>query len=294
VIPAPLTEAAAVFEAERTRLFGIAYRMLGSVREAEDVVQDAWIRWQRADRTAVENPAGYLVQTVTRLAMDVLRSAHARRMEYVGPWVPDPLVADADNPLEAHELADDLSQAFLLMLERLSPAERAVFLLRESFGFSYREIAAVVGKSEDNCRQIERRARQRLGGEPVRAADPREHDRLLYTFLQATREGDLDGLIAVLSDDAVALSDSGGRVTAARNPVHGAMNVARFCIGLARKAPAGTEFRLVRVNGRTGVAILVAGEIFSVMAIHVEDGRITKLLTVRNPEKLVLAERALG
>jgi RNA polymerase sigma-70 factor, ECF subfamily len=292
MIPAPL-DPTAIFEAERPRLFGIAYRMLGSVREAEDVVQDAWIRWERADRDAVENPAGYLVQTVTRLSVDVLRSAHARRIEYVGPWLPEPLVQDAEDPHAAQELADDLSQAFLLMLERLAPTERAVFLLRESFGFSYREIASVVGKSEENCRQIERRARQRLGGEPIRQADPQEHDRLLYSFLQATREGDLEGLMAVLSENVVALSDSGGRVSAARNPVHGPLNVARFFVGLARKAPEQTEFRLVRVNGRTGLAIFLDGQMFSVLAIHVENGRIAQLLTMRNPEKLELAERVL-
>lgn len=276
----------AAFEAERPRLFGIAYRMLGSVREAEDVVQDAWIRWQRADPGAVRAPAAYLVRTVTRLAMDVLASARARRLEYVGPWVPEPLLQDAEDPREAQALADDLSQAFLLMLERLAPTERAVFLLRQSFGFSFREIAEVVGRTEENCRQIERRARGRLGGEPVRPADPAEHGRLLHSFLRATREGDLDGLLALLAEDAVALSDGGGRVAAARNPVRGALNIARFYVGLASKAPAGTELRPARVNGTPGALVFVGGELYSTMTFTVRDGRITQILSVLNPEKL--------
>jgi RNA polymerase sigma-70 factor, ECF subfamily len=274
------------FECERRRLFGIAYRMLGSVREAEDVVQDAWLRWDRADRSAVASPAGYLVQTVTRLSMDVLRSARVRRMEYVGPWLPEPLVQEVDDPRVMQELADDLSQAFLLMLERLSPAERAVFLLRESFGFSYREIAPVVGKTEDNCRQLERRARARLGGVPVRAADPAEHDRLLHSFLRATRDGDLEGLLAVLSDEAVALGDGGGVVTAARNPVLGALNVARFYVGIARKIPPDAEFRLARINGRTGVLCFVEGRLYSTLTVETRDGKITQVLSVLNPAKL--------
>jgi RNA polymerase sigma-70 factor, ECF subfamily len=274
------------FEAERDRLFGIAYRMLGSVREAEDVVQDAWIRWDRADRAKVESPAGYLVQTVTRLSMDVLRSARSRRMEYVGPWLPEPLIQDADDPRQMHALADDLSQAFLLMLERLSPAERAVFLLRNSFGFSYREVAEIVGKTEENCRQIERRARGRLDGVAVRPADPAEHERLLYSFLRATREGDLDGLVALLTDDAVALGDGGGVVSAARKPVHGALNVARFFLGLASKAPADAELRPALINGGPGVMVLVGGRLYSTMTFEIREGRISKLLSVLNPAKL--------
>jgi RNA polymerase sigma-70 factor (ECF subfamily) len=277
------------FENERSRLFGIAYRMLGSVREAEDVVQDAWLRWDRADRGAVVSPAGYLVQTVTRLSMDVLRSARVRRLEYVGPWLPEPLVREVDDPRVMQELADDLSQAFLMMLERLSPAERAVFLLRESFGFSYREIAPVVGKTEDNCRQLERRARARLGGVPVRAADPAEHDRLLQSFLRATREGELEDLLALLSDDAVAFGDGGGVATAARNPILGAMNVARFFIGVRSKVPPNAEFRPAVINGRTGLLIYVEGRVYSTMTIEIRGGRITKVLSVLNPAKLPAA-----
>lgn len=205
-----------LFERERGRLFGIAYRMPGSVREAEDVVQDAWLRWQGVAHDEVGNPTAYLVRLVTRLCIDVADSAHARRMEYVGMWLPEPLVAmaaDADTaePTDLVELAEDLSVAFLLMLERLSPVERAVFVLRESFGYGYAEIAAIVGKTEADCRQIDRRARRRLreGGRP-RPADPAEHDRLLAGFLQAARDGDMDALIELLAADVVAYSDGGG------------------------------------------------------------------------------------
>lgn len=284
--------ATAAFEAERGQLFGIAYRMLGSVHEAEDVLQDAWLRWRAADRAEVERPAAYLVRLVTRLCIDVLRSARARRMEYVGPWLPEPLVeANVDDlsfDAAAHQgLADDLSQAFLLMLERLSPTERAVFLLKESFGFSYRDIAPVVGKTEENCRQIDRRAHQRLAdGGRVRPAEPAVHERLLYSFLRATRDGDVDGLLAVLAADVVTYSDGGGKVTAARRPVEGASNVARFLAGLAAKAPPGTEFRIARVNGRPGLLTFVGGALFNVLTIYVEDGRIRRIFVVLNPDKL--------
>jgi RNA polymerase sigma-70 factor (ECF subfamily) len=289
---APEDEALAAFEAERGTLFGIAYRMLGSVHEAEDVLQDAFLRWQGADRAAVERPAAFLVRTVTRLCIDVLRSARVRRLEYVGPWLPEPLVeANVDDlgfDAAAHQgLADDLSQAFLLMLERLSPTERAVFLLKESFGFAYRDIAPVVGKTEENCRQIDRRARQRLAeGGRVRPAEPGVHERLLRSFLRATREGDVDGLLAVLADDVVTYSDGGGKVTAARRPVEGASNVARFVLGIASKAPPGTELRIARVNGQPGALLFVGGRLFNVISIHVEDGRIRRIFVVLNPDKL--------
>jgi RNA polymerase sigma-70 factor (ECF subfamily) len=289
----PHDEAAlAAFEAERGTLFGIAYRMLGSVHEAEDVLQDAYLRWQGADRAGVERPAAYLVRLVTRLCIDVLRSARARRMEYVGPWLPEPLVEanvdDLSYDAAAHQgLADDLSQAFLLMLERLTPTERAVFLLKESLGFSYRDIAPVVGKTEENCRQIDRRAHQRLAeGGRVRPTEAAVHDRLLRSFLRATREGDVDGLLAVLAADVVSYSDGGGKVTAARRPVEGASNVARFFVGLVSKAPPGTELRIARVNGRPGVLTYVGGVLHNVLTVYVEDDRIRRIFVVVNPDKL--------
>lgn len=278
----------AAFQRERGRMFGIAYRMLGSVREAEDVLQDAYVRWHGVDHAAVERPGAYLSRLVTRLCLDALRSAHARRTEYFGVWLPEPLVGAAgDDPAAMHELADDLSLAFLLLLERLTPVERAVFLLRESFGFSHREVAEVVGRSEANCRQIERRARGHLAeAKRPAAADPAEHGRLLGRFLAAARDGDVEGLLEVLAADAVAYSDGGGRVRAAPNPIVGADRIARFFVGIVRKAPASWEPRLVSVNGRAGVLGLVEGHPYGVLSVEVEDGRIRSVFLVVNPDKL--------
>ncbi len=285
-------DAARAFEAERPRLFAIAYRMLGTVGDAEDVVSEAALRWLRADRAEVANPGAYLARTTVNLAMDVARSARRRREEYVGPWLPEPLVEAAGDVLSEdaegmQARGDDLSIAFLLLLERLSPVERAVFLLRESFDFSYREIAVVVGKTETHCRQIDRRARLRLAeeGRP-RPSDPAEHDRLLGRFLLATREGDVQGLVDVLAADVVSYSDSGGKVSSARNPVRGADHVARFFAGLGRKAPPDASFRIVRVNGRTGIATFVGGVLFNLLTVQVADGRISHVFVIVNPDKL--------
>lgn len=280
--------ALAAFQRERGRLFGIAYRMLGSVREAEDVLQDAYLRWHGVDHASVESAPAYLARLAARLCLDALRSARARRLEYVGVWLPEPLVGEAeDDPEAMQERADDLSLAFLLLLERLTPVERAVFLLRESLGFSYREIAEVVGKSEDNCRQIERRARGHLAGERRSApADPGEHDLLFARFMGAVREGDLQGLVDLLAEDAVAYSDGGGKVQAALNPVSGADRVARFLVGLARKAPPGWEVRPATVNGRTGVVTSLGGRPHGVLTVQVEGGRIRSIFIVVNPDKL--------
>jgi RNA polymerase sigma-70 factor (ECF subfamily) len=286
--PGDSPAALAAFQRERGRLFGIAYRMLGSVREAEDVLQDAYLRWHGVDHAAVTHPPAYLAQLVTRLCLDALKSAHARRVEYYGVWLPEPLVGAADDdPAAMHELAQDLSLAFLLMLERLTPVERAVFLLRESFGFSHREVAEVVGKSEDNCRQIERRARRHLAeAKRPTPADPAEHDRLLASFLLAIRDGDVEALLEVLAEDAVAYSDGGGRVLAARNPIRGADKVARFFVGITSKGGSAWEARLVPVNGRTGMVGLVEGHPQGVLSIEVEDGRIRSVYLVVNPDKL--------
>lgn len=279
----------AAFERERGRLFGIAYRMLGSVSEAEDVLQDAWLRWQGVDHAEVRNPPAFLVRMVTRLAMDALQAARNRLTNYVGPWLPEPLLQEpGGDPAALQELADDLSMAFLLLLERLSPVERAVFLLRESFDFSYREIAEIVGRSEENCRQIERRARKRLaeGKSRPAPADPDEHDRLLSRFLAATREGDLQGMLSLFAEDAVMVSDGGGKAHAARRPIVGAESIARFFLGLAAKAPGPWEARTARVNGRTGLLIFLEGRLLNVLTFHVEDGRIRNVYAVLNPDKL--------
>ena len=284
----------AAFERERGRLFGIAYRMLGSVAEAEDVLQDAWLRWQAIDHAEVENPSAYLVRLVTRLAIDTLGAARNRLTDYVGPWLPEPLVRSGkgDDPAALQELADDLSTAFLLLLERLTPMERAVFLLRESFDFNYREIADVVGKTEENCRQIDRRARKHLDEQRRPApADPAEHDRLLGGFLRAIQEGDLDGMVALLAQDATLYSDGGGKVRAAQKPIHGALLIARFLIGVLRQAEGMSfELRPTLVNGRTGFVTLLDGRPFNVFSLETEPGRIRGIYVVLNPEKLAHVE----
>lgn len=288
--------AVAVFEPERRRLLAVAYRMLGSVAEAEDILQDAYLRWARLgadERAGVERPGPYLVRLVTRLCIDARRSAHARRMEYVGPWLPEPLVDSAadvlsTDPTRLHDMADDLSLAFLMMLERLSPVERAVLVLRESFGYSYRDIAGVVQKREHNCRQIHRRAQARLkdAGRVVGRFDPENHERLLGRFLDATRHGDVDALVAVLAEDVVSYADGGGKVFTARRPISGASNVAHYLAGLVRHAPAGVELRMGRVNGEAGLLTYVQGTLRNVVAISTEGGRIRRIYIVANPDKL--------
>jgi RNA polymerase sigma-70 factor (ECF subfamily) len=282
--------ALAVFEQERRRLFGIAYRMLGSVSEAEDIVQDAYVRWHAVAHEHVVNPQAFLVRLVTRLCIDALKSARNKRTDYVGPWLPQPLLAEdsaRDNPVALQELADDLSMAFLLLLERLTPVERAVFLLHESFGFSYAEIAEVIGKSEQNCRQIARRARQHLdASRQITPADPHEHDLLLNHFLRATREGDIQDMIQILAHDAVLYADSGGKAQAARHPVTGADHVARFLIGLSRKFADRMEIRQATINGRTGLLTYIDGQLHNATTLLIADGKIQQLFLVVNPDKL--------
>lgn len=276
------------FEQERGRLFGIAYRMLGSIGEAEDIVQDAYLRWHTVAHQNVDNPQAFLVRMVTRLCIDALKSARHQRTEYVGPWLPEPLVVDdRQNPAAIQELADDLSMAFLLMLERLTPVERAVFLLRESFAFSYAEIGDVLGKSEQNCRQIARRARQHLDADAqLVPADPQEHDLLLTQFLHAARDGDVQSMVKLLAHDAVLYADGGGKASAARNPVVSAEHVARFMVGLIRKFTGQLEVRLALINGRTGLLIYYQGHLLNVLTFFIADGKIQRLFAVLNPDKL--------
>jgi RNA polymerase sigma-70 factor (ECF subfamily) len=241
----------------------------------------------------VESPAGFLVRMVTRLCIDTLGAARNRLTDYVGPWLPEPLVergAGESSPAALSEQADDLSVAFLLLLERLSPVERAVFLLREPFDFSYREIAEIVGKKEAACRQIERRARRRLeaAGRPA-PADPAEHDRLLTSFLRATRDGDVEGMVSLLAQDAILYADGGGKAHAAGIPVAGADRIAKFWIGVARKAVGVAEIHPALVNGRLGALAYLDGRLVSVVSLHVADGRIQRLYIVVNPDKLPAA-----
>jgi len=277
----------------RPLLFSIAYRMVGSVSEAEDIVQEAFLRAHRASPERVDSPKAYLTAITTRLAIDHLRSARVRREAYVGSWLPEPLVADADDPTAdpaAHaETADSLSLAFLVLLERLSPVERAVFLLREVFGYDYGEIAKVVGKREDNARQIAARARRHVeAGRPRFEASRRHREELARRFLAAVEEGDTDGLVGLLAADVVMYGDGGGKAPAAGEPIHGAVRVARFLLGLARQAArGGVRLRPADVNGQPGaIAYDPDDNLVSVLALDIADGLVQTVHSIVNPDKL--------
>jgi RNA polymerase sigma-70 factor (ECF subfamily) len=279
-------------ESLRPLLFSIAYRMVGSVSEAEDLVQEALLRHHRAvaDGEEIESPKAWLAAVTTRLGIDHLRSARARREEYVGTWLPEPLVAGhAPDAAEHAETADSLSMALLVLLERLSPVERAVFLLRDAFDYDYPEIAEIVGKSPDNTRQIAVRARRRVEeGKPRFEASRAERDALAERFFAAAREGDTEGLVALLAGDVVFYGDGGGKAPAAARPIHGPEQVGRFLANLGRLARRrGFELRTAEVNGQPGALALDAeGRVISVMTIDIADGRVQAIRSVVNPEKL--------
>ena len=273
----------------RPLLFSIAYRMLGSVGDAEDVVQEAYLRAERAqaDGTRIESHRAFLTTVTTRLAIDELRSARARRETYVGPWLPEPLVTE-ETP-DTVELAESLSMAFLVLLERLSPIERAVFLLHEVFEFEYAEIARMVDKTEVNCRQLLARARRRVGAPGARfKADPAQAQRLTQRFTEASVAGDLDGLVALLAEDITLWADGGGKTPgAALKPVRGATPVARFVLGVMRRfVPAGTTLRPAEINGQPGFIAYVSGRALSALIFDIRDGRIHTIYAIGNPDKL--------
>ena len=276
----------------RPLLFSIAYRMVGSVSEAEDLVQEAFLRLHRAlaDGAEIVSPKAYLSAVTTRLAIDHLRSARVRRERYVGAWLPEPLVTGAEaDPASHAETADSLSLAFLVLLERLSPLQRAVFLLHEVFGYGYAEIAGLVGRSEDNCRQIAARARRHVeDGRPRFESSRRQREELARRFFAAVEQGDTEGLVGLLADDVVMYGDGGGKAPALATPVHGAERVARFLLGLARRgAGAGIRVRPAEVNGHPGLlAIDPDGRLLGVLALDIADGRVQTVRSIVNPDKL--------
>ncbi|MCU1417826.1 MAG: polymerase subunit sigma-24 [Schumannella sp.] len=273
------------FQAVRPRLFGIAYRMLGSAGEADDVIQDAWVRWQGTDRSAVREPAAFLATTVTRLAINALESARARREVYVGPWLPEPVDTAADPTLGA-ERNEALSLAVLTLLERLSAAERAAFVLHEAFDYPYRQIAEVLEISEANARQLATRARAHLDRERAAAVSDTERRRLLEAFIAAAQNGDLEALEAVLAEDVVALSDGGGIVLAARKPVVGRARVAQFLLGVLDKFAADVENVPVAVNGELAFAGIREGRAIAIWTVEIGPDGIRRFLNVMNPHKL--------
>ena len=276
------------FEALRPLLFAIAYRMLGSAVDAEDVVQEAYLRYQATDPHSIRSTKAFLTTVVTRLSIDQLKSARHQRESYVGAWLPEPLLTTAgDQPADLAALNDSLSTAFLVLLETLNPVERAVFLLHEVFDYDYAAIAEIVGKSEAACRQALHRARTALrSGKPRFQSSADEH-RLVFTrFLEACAEGDVEGLEAVLAADVTAVSDGGGKASAATRPLHGPKVVAALMLGLFKRAPAGLEYELADINGRTGLIIRQDGATVVTFTADVVDGKITAIWAMRNPDKL--------
>jgi RNA polymerase sigma-70 factor (TIGR02957 family) len=276
----------------RPLMFSIAYRMTGSISDAEDIVQEAFLRLTRSlrDGTVVDSPKAFLATITTRLAITHQGSARVRRESYVGAWLPEPLITDpAPGPAEHAEMADSLSMAFLLMLESLSPVERAVFLLREVFGYEYPDIAGITGKSEANCRQIFVRARRAVtAGRPRFEASPQESEEIARRFFAAAAGGDLTGLLKLLAPDVVMTGDGGGKAAALATPTRGLLRVARFLIGLLRRGQQlGSTGEAAWVNGQPGAIFRDAdGLVIGVMVLDVDEGRVAAIRSIVNPDKL--------
>jgi RNA polymerase sigma-70 factor (TIGR02957 family) len=282
----------AIFEELRPLMFSIAYRMLGSVGEAEDIVQEAFLRFHRAtmDGDIIESPKAFLTTVTMRLAIDTARSARVRRETYVGPWLPEPLMISMDpDPADLAEINDSLSLAFLALLQTLSPVERAVFVLREAFDYGYDEIASIVQKSEDNCRQIFARARKRIGeGKPRFDASPREQQELAARFFEAAKQGKLDGLVTFLAADAVFYGDGGGKAHAYPRPLIGRERVGKALYSLFKSARMfNARVRIALVNGQPGALSFDAdGRLVSVLVLDIAGGAIQAVRSIVNPDKL--------
>jgi RNA polymerase sigma-70 factor, ECF subfamily len=276
------------FSEYRPLLFSIAYRMLGSVMDAEDMVQEAFLRWQREPSQTINAPKAYLTTIITRLCLDYLKSARAQREVYVGPWLPEPLrTSDMPDMTANVEQTESLSIAFLTLLETLSPVERAVFLLHDVFDYDYAEIAPIVEKNEANCRQLLRRAKQHLEERrPRYSVTPEQRRTLLGRFVQAATTGDMDGLVALLAQDAVLKSDGGGKVTAARKPLHGSETVARFLLGIIRKNTLEYTARLEEINGQPTFVVYMDAQPVMVMALDIAGEQVREVNIMVNPDKL--------
>jgi len=291
------TDPSASFEPHRRRLRGLAYRMLGSMAEAEDAVQEAYLRWHDTDREHVAEPAAFLITTTTRICLDVLKSARVRREDYVGPWLPDPVTDTASlAPDTQTELAEDLSVALLLALERLSPLERAAFLLHDVFDYSFTQVADTLGRNEAACRQLASRARTRvrdarpIGAIPMRPASSAEaakHAELLSAFITASRSGDVGTLTRLLASDAKVVTDGGGKVAAALNVIEGAERSAAFLAGVVRKGwTDDMTLRFDVINGLPGLIVSGPDGLVQTTAFEIEGDVVKAIYVVRNPDKL--------
>jgi len=284
------------FQSFRPLLFSIAYRMTGSASEAEDIVQDSYLRYQASDQGQIRSLKAYLSTIVTRLSLDHLRSARVQREQYIGPWLPEPILT-GDSALAAFqnvEQRESIATAFLVLLEALSPHERAVFLLREVFEYEYAEIAELLGLSAANCRQLFHRAQAHLAERRRRFEPaPELQQRLLARFLQACGQGDVAALTATLAEDVIAWSDGGGKVSAARQPVLGREHVVRLLIGLLRKAPADTRVEVAEVNGTLAILLFSGARLWYVCGLEIVNDRIQALHAMLNPDKLAYIQRQL-
>ena len=280
---------------ERRHLLSLAFRMLGTVAEAEDAVQETYIRWYRmdqAERDQIMNPRGWLTRVASRICLDMLRTARARRERYVGPWLPEPVPTSAFtetvvDPADQVTLDDSVSTALLVVLEAMTPAERVAFVLHDVFAVPFAEIGQIVGRTPAACRKLATSARARVQKTPARSVPREEHDRVVRAFAAASRSGDLRALTAVLDSGVVLHSDGGGQVTAARNPVYGADRVARFILGVASKEST-VEFLEQQTNDGLGFAVWNEGRITGVATLEVLGGRVTHVRIVLNPDKLSL------
>lgn len=292
VVPEALRE----FEEQRPRLFAIAYRLLGSASEAEDAVQDTFLRWHAADPQEIRSPAGWLTKVLTNQCLTRLTSAQARRETYPGPWLPEPVLTGQPvlGPLDRAEQRESVSLAFLFLLERLTPPQRAVFVLREAFDYTYREIAEILDLTEANCQQLYRRARLQLAkGRPRFDASQDHGHRIAEEFLAAARTGDLTALESLLAADVVAWADGGGKTRAARRPVHGAPRVARYLAGWMSRDVPGLRVVVTEVNGQPGILGVVGEQLLVAVLLSVAGGRVTAVHAVANPDKLAFLARQL-
>ena len=279
------------FEDHRGKLFGIAYRMVGTAMDAEDIVQDAWLRYQKLT-TPLDNPMAFLRKVVTNLSLDHLKSARVQREQYIGEWLPEPIATDIAIPADALTKADNISLAFLVVLETLSPLERAVFILREVFDYDYQEIADILDKSESSCRQIFSRAKKHIhDNRPRFDATPEAHTRLVNHFIKALQEGDITEITNALAEDVTFVSDGGGKVAAATRPLHGRDTILKFLFGLHKRATdMGIVYENIPImlNGEQGMIsrITATGEIFLAATFEVHQEQIVTLRFIRNPDKL--------
>ncbi|HEY9335416.1 MAG TPA: RNA polymerase sigma-70 factor [Kribbella sp.] len=274
------------FAEHRAVLVGAAYRVVGSVSDAEDVVQEAWLRWSAIEHDDIRDVRAYLIRITTRLALNRLREQKARREQYVGPWLPEPLATGEDDPAAAAELADSVSMAMLVVLETLSPLERATFVLREVFDLPYDEIADTLGRSEAAVRQLAHRARSHVHArQPRHHVDKASHDELTMRFMQAAGSGDFDQVVALLAPDAVLISDGGGKKRAALRPIQGAEKIARWLFAVIAENP-GFEIRMGTLNGEVAYIAYDGDEPDTVAFLEVSDGLISDLYLIRNPDKL--------